>query len=33
MHRDLVETRRWFSDEEYREGLARAQLSPSVHLR
>ena len=28
MHRDLVETRGWFSDAEYREGLALAQLAP-----
>ena len=28
MHRDLVESRRWISEEEYREGLALAQLSP-----
>ena len=28
MHRDLVEDRRWFSDREYREGLALAQLAP-----
>ncbi len=28
MHRDLVETRRWVTDDEYREGLALAQLSP-----
>jgi chromate transporter len=28
MHRDLVETRRWIREEEYREGLALAQLSP-----
>jgi len=28
MHRDLVETRRWVTEEEYREGLALAQLSP-----
>ena len=28
MHRDLVETRRWITEEEYREGLALAQLSP-----
>jgi chromate transporter len=28
MHRDLVERRRWFTPEEYREGLALAQLSP-----
>ncbi len=28
MHRDLVETRVWISEEEYREGLALAQLSP-----
>ncbi|MEP6573361.1 MAG: chromate efflux transporter [Gemmatimonadota bacterium] len=28
MHRDLVETRGWLSEEEYREGLALAQLAP-----
>jgi chromate transporter len=28
MHRDLVEERRWFTDREYREGLALAQLAP-----
>src|SRR5829696_8905200 len=28
MHRDLVEQRRWFSEEEYKEGLALAQLAP-----
>lgn len=28
MHRDLVENRRWISEEEYREGLALAQLAP-----
>jgi chromate transporter len=28
MHRDLVERRRWISDDEYREGLALANLSP-----
>jgi chromate transporter len=28
MHRDLVEERKWFSDREYREGLALAQLAP-----
>jgi chromate transporter len=28
MHQDLVEDRRWFSDQEYREGLALAQLAP-----
>ena len=28
MQRDLVEQRRWFSVEEYREGLALAQLAP-----
>jgi chromate transporter len=28
MQRDLVEERRWFSAEEYREGLALAQLAP-----
>lgn len=28
MHRDLVETREWISEEEYKEGLALAQLAP-----
>jgi chromate transporter len=28
MHRDLVEKRRWISDEKYKEGLALAQLAP-----
>lgn len=28
MHRDLVEDRGWISEEEYREGMALAQLSP-----
>lgn len=28
MHRDLVENRRWISEEEYKEGLALAQLAP-----
>jgi len=28
MHRDLVETRGWISEEDYREGLTLAQLSP-----
>ncbi|MFL6653411.1 MAG: chromate transporter [Sulfurifustis sp.] len=28
MHRDLVETRRWISDSDYKEGLALAQLAP-----
>ena len=28
MQRDLVDTRRWFGPEEYREGLALAQLAP-----
>jgi len=28
MQRDLVESRRWFSPQEYREGLALAQLAP-----
>jgi chromate transporter len=28
MHRDLVETRKWISDEEYKDGLALAQLAP-----
>lgn len=28
MHRDLVETRQWISEEDYKEGLALAQLAP-----
>src|SRR5437763_7225228 len=28
MYRDLVETRRWIGDDDYREGLALAQLMP-----
>ncbi len=28
MHRDLVETRKWITEEDYREGLALAQLAP-----
>jgi chromate transporter len=28
MHRDLVEARGWFTEDEYREGIALAQLSP-----
>lgn len=28
MHRDLVEKRRWVTEDEYREGMALAQLSP-----
>ena len=28
MHRDLVEKRNWITDEEYKEGLALAQLAP-----
>src|SRR5215210_5000291 len=28
MHRDLVEERKWISDEEYKDGLALAQLAP-----
>ena len=28
MHRDLVEQRKWISEEEYKEGLALAQLAP-----
>ncbi|MES2484375.1 MAG: chromate efflux transporter, partial [Bacteroidota bacterium] len=28
MHRDLVEQKRWLTDEEYKEGLALAQLAP-----
>src|SRR5919112_5749436 len=28
MHRDLVENRKWITDEEYRDGLALAQLAP-----
>ncbi|MCM3468432.1 chromate transporter, partial [Staphylococcus lugdunensis] len=28
MHRDLVDTRRWIADADYKEGLALAQLAP-----
>src|SRR6478735_1025687 len=28
MHRDLVEDRKWISEEEYKDGLALAQLAP-----
>src|SRR5256885_14916887 len=28
MHRDLVEKRKWIAEEEYKEGLALAQLMP-----
>src|SRR5216117_2951001 len=28
MHRDLVEQRRWISEEDYKEGLTLAQLAP-----
>src|SRR4051812_40140519 len=28
MHRDLVENRKWISEEEYKDGLALAQLAP-----
>ena len=28
MHRDLVEKRRWFNEDDYKEGMALAQLSP-----
>jgi chromate transporter len=28
MHRDLVEKRKWISDEDYKEGMALAQLAP-----
>ena len=28
MHRDLVEQNKWFADEDYKEGLALAQLAP-----
>src|SRR5215468_290809 len=28
MHRDLVEKRKWISEDDYREGLALAQLAP-----
>ena len=28
MHRDLVEKRKWISDDDYKEGLALAQLAP-----
>src|SRR3977135_4335281 len=28
MHRDLVEDKKWISEEDYKEGLALAQLAP-----
>lgn len=28
MYRDLVETRKWISDDDYKDGLALAQLAP-----
>src|SRR5918993_5059679 len=28
MHKDLVENRQWITDEEYKQGLALAQLAP-----
>ena len=28
MHRDLVENRKWISEDEYRDGLALSQLAP-----
>ena len=28
MHRDLVEDKKWLTEEEYKEGLALAQLAP-----
>ena len=28
MHKDLVENRKWISEEEYKQGLALAQLAP-----
>src|SRR3989338_11369301 len=28
MHRDLVEKKQWISEEDYKEGIALAQLSP-----
>src|SRR5450432_1611132 len=28
MHRDLVENKKWISEEEYKEGLTLAQLAP-----
>ena len=28
MHRDLVEYRKWISEDDYKEGLALAQLAP-----
>src|SRR5687768_17176857 len=28
MHRDLVEKRKWITEEDYKEGLALAQLAP-----
>ena len=30
MHRDLVEERQWISEDEYRDGLALAQLAPGI---
>lgn len=32
MHRDLVEKKNWISEEDYREGLALAQLAPAHRL-
>jgi chromate transporter len=28
MHRDLVDNRKWISEDDYREGLALSQLAP-----
>ena len=28
MHRDLVENKKWISEEDYKEGLALSQLAP-----
>ena len=30
MHRDLVEDKAWLTEEEYKEGLALAQLAPGL---
>jgi hypothetical protein len=32
MHKDLVENRKWISEEEYKQGLAFAQLAPGEIL-
>ena len=33
MHRDLVERRGWISEEDYKEGLALAQMMPGPSVR